>query len=88
MSLTQVFADQIEFLSDEFVNQFFSDILHGLDTFIMIVSKDPNEIWKFFNFLFICMYNLSSDKQSLKVLVDVIKQVGERSLQKDANKTR
>lgn len=88
MSLTQVFADQIEFLSDEFVNQFFSDILHGLDTFIGIVSKDPNEIWKFFNFLFICMYNLSSEKQSLKVLVDVIKQVGERSLQKDANKTR
>ena len=47
-----------------------------MDAFISFLAKDPNELWKFFNFCFTCLNNLNPEKESLKILVELIKLFG------------
>lgn len=51
-----------------------------MDAFISFLAKDPNDVWKFFNFFFTCINNLSAEKESLKQLVELMKLFGHKSL--------
>lgn len=58
----QAFSESIDILSDEFVAEFFSDILQQADVFINFLSKETNEMWKFFQFCFTSLANISAEK--------------------------
>lgn len=75
-SIFQVFSDNIDVFEDEFVGTFLMDINHSMDAFLTYVQKDTNELWKFFNFMFTCLNNLDPKKESLKILVELIKSFG------------
>jgi hypothetical protein len=50
-----------------------------MDAFISFVQKDPNELWKFLGFLFSCLYNLSAEKENVKIVARLIENFGQRS---------
>ncbi|EGR34127.1 hypothetical protein IMG5_023510 [Ichthyophthirius multifiliis] len=87
-NLTQAFADQIDDFSDEFVCSFLNEILQQKEAFISFLFKETNNLWSFFNFCFTCLYNLSYNKESLLLLGEFIRCFGEKSLQRDYNKTK
>ena len=67
-TLIQAYIDNIELFSDEFSISFFNEILDSLTHILSFLSKDPNEHWKFLNFLFLCLKGLGPDKESFKCL--------------------
>ncbi|EAR84404.1 calponin-like domain protein (macronuclear) [Tetrahymena thermophila SB210] len=88
INLASAFADQVDEFSDEFVSSFLNEILQQKDAFISFLFKETNNLWTFFNFCFTILYNLSHNKQSLHVIGEFIKGFGEKSLQRDPNKTK
>lgn len=72
--------DAINDLSDEFVSSFFSEIFQQREAFVNFLFKDTNDLWKFFHFAFNCLYNLSVDKESFKILIEMLKSFSTRCL--------
>ena len=72
-TLIQAYIDNIELFSDEFSISFFNEILDSLTHILSFLSKDPNEHWKFLNFLFLCLKGLGPDKESFKCLFLLLK---------------
>lgn len=87
-SLIQVFADNIDIFSENMIFSFFSDVHKSIDAIMSFLQKDPNEIWKFFNFCFTCLNNISHEKQTMLTLFEVIKEFGQKNIQKDPIKIK
>ncbi len=59
--------DNLDSFSDAFCCAYFEELLTQLETILKFVTKDPNESWKFMNFLFSCLKNVGSEREQFKV---------------------
>jgi hypothetical protein len=55
--------DNLDTFSDSFCCAFFEELHIQLDNILKFVTKDPNESWKFMNFLFSCLKGIGSERQ-------------------------
>ena len=65
-TLIQAYIDNIETFTDEFSIAFFNEIQDSLAHMLSFLSKDPNEHWKFMNFMFLCLKGLGPDKDCFR----------------------
>ena len=66
-TFVQTFTEMVNEFSDEFAGGFFAEILQQKEAFINFIFKDTNDLWKFFNFTFQCLNNLSVERESFRV---------------------
>jgi len=58
----QSYIDNIEVFSDELNVVFFDEVIQQLDNILKFITKDPNETWKFMNFIFSSLKNIGTDR--------------------------
>jgi len=83
----KTFPESIGNFSDLFVQAIFKEVLDRIDHISHFIVRDMNETWKFLTFMLNCLKNVSIDKEFFKTMIQILKYVGEKSVQRDPNKS-
>ena len=81
------YPELIASYNDNFNAAILKEIFEKADPIASFILRDLNETWKFLNFMLGCLKNVSIEKEYFKTIIDTLRHIGERTVNRDPHKS-